>query len=206
MNIAVKFPAAAPVPTANYYEVVGDESLPDWNYQSRTLTVLKADGSLFNQLPSVMRYDKYPQPNVNDWRVDETWLRDEYIRINNYDGDGIRRCDNYLWKDDTALYNNKGFPYRQYLTMSRNLLQEVEWVTAVGGARYLKFKTLQPGNSTLGMTNAMHPQYVHRFDLVGHKADGTTYHTWNTPRGFVYFFLTSVDGYAWLPERFVRKV
>lgn len=200
VSIAVRPSVAVPQPTG-LWQIVGDELLQDWGFKSRTLTITKPDGTLFSQLPSVMRYAPKPEYAPGDYRVDETWLRDEYIRINNYDGDGLRRCENYLWKADTALYNNQGFPKRQYLTMSRNVVQEIEWA-----GQYLKFKTLRPGNSTAGMTNATHPQYVHRFDLVGHNAAKETYHTWNTPRGNVYYFLTSVEGFAFIHERFVRKV
>ena len=206
-TISVHITTAAVMPPnePRVWEVAGDEALEDWSYQSRTLSILDEWGNpKFVQLPSVMRFDKQPVPNDNDWRVDETWLKADYIRINNYDGDGLRRCENYLWNDHNALYNNQGFPRRQYLTMSRNVLQEIEWVTTLTG-RYLKFKTLRPGNSAAGMTHDTHPQYVHRFDLIGHK-DGMTYHTYQTPRGYVYFFLTSLEGFGWLPERYIRRI
>jgi len=188
-----------------FFQVVGDENLEDWGFMSRTLSIVGMDGvPLFNQLPSVMRFDKLPQPNGNDWRVNEEPLRDEYIQLNNYDGDGIRRCQNYLWKDNVALYNNKGFPYRQYLVMSRNLLKGIKWEENDKG-RFLKFETLKPTDDVSQMTVNSHPHFVHRFDLVGHNSEKKTYHTWNTPRGLVYYFLTSVEGYGYIPERYVRE-
>lgn len=182
------------------WKVKGDEGLKDWAFKSRTLSILGEDGQpRFTQLPSVMRFDKYAQPNTNDWRVNEEWLREDYLRVNNYDGDGQRRCENYLWKDDTALYNNKGFPLRQYLVMSRNLLRGIAVETNKFGS-FLKFETLAPGE------HSEMPWFRHKFDLVCHNKEGITYHTHMTPKGFVYYYVTSVDGYGFIPIEYVEKV
>jgi hypothetical protein len=159
---------------------------------------------LFTQLPSVMRFSPSPEYSPGDYRVNEEPLRFQYVRINDYDGNGLSRCTNYLWKDNTALYNNKGFPYRQYLVMSRNLLKGIRWEENDKG-RFLKFETIRPTDLVSHMTVNSHPHLVHGFDLVGHNSSKQTYHTWNTPRGLIYYFLTSVEGYGYIHERYVRE-
>ena len=189
--------------TGEYYRVAGDEDIADWDFMSRTVVV--GDGQ-FDQLPSVMRYSPFMEYKPGDYRVDETPFKAAYIAINNYDGDGLRRCENYLWKSDTALYNNQGFPKRQYLTMSGSLLKKIDWAKDVLGREYLKFETLKPTDNVAGMTYQTHPHFVHRFDLVFGHDHASTGHTPNTPRGLVYYYLTSKEGFGFFPKRYVKGV
>src|SRR5688572_21579401 len=156
---------------ANLWRVVYDQESPDWNFLSRTRDpefMLTHD---IQQAPAVYGYSPVPVDKPNDYRVDETGYQNFYYELNNYDVGGTRdglgpdRCNNFLFKDDTALYNGKGFPGRELLTMSGNLLEEIEWVTD-RTLRYLKFKTLRPGNSVNGLRYETHPHLVHIFNIV----------------------------------------
>lgn len=188
------------------YVVRGDEELIDWDKRSRTYMVLKPDGSYFRYLPSVMRYSRTLEYFPGDYRVNETPLQNQYYRINGINGEEI--CEKYLFRDGNALYNadtedGRGFPKRQYLTMSRNFLKPLGWETE-GNQRYLRFETVTPNSNVSQMTVLSHPWFIHRFDLVGHNSSGT-FHTWDTPKGNVYFFLSSAEGYAFIPERYVKE-
>lgn len=186
------------------YQVAGDEHVSDWNYWSRTLDPEFIATHGMRLAPAVYGYSPEPVPSPSDYHVDEEPLRSAYLQINNYDGDGQRRCENYLWKDDTAIYNGKGFPGRELITMSGNRLQGLEWVP-VNGRRYLKFKTLRPTDDVAGMTFESHPHFVHKFILVKwDEATGRTAYTDITPRGRIYFYLVSRDGEAYMPERYVQ--
>lgn len=207
LNITIH-PAPEPPPpsTRSFWRVTGDEGCPDWGFESRTLTVRSpVTGELFNELPAVYGYSPEPAVKPNDYRVNEEPLRSAYVALNNYDGQGQVRCENYLWKDNTALYNKKGFPERELLTMSGNLLEEIGWETW-NGQRYLKFHTLKPADNVSGMTYETHPWFVHRFTLVYWDAlQEVTRYKFNTPRGLIYYYLTSLDGFGYMPERYVRR-
>lgn len=194
-------------PGVKLWRVIGDEDSEEWGFKSRTLTVRNANGELFSQLPAVYGYSPDPDPKPDNYRVDETPLRDAYLAVNNYDGYGYRRCVNYLWKDDTALYNGQGFPKRELLTMSNNVLEEMEWVVH-NGAHYLKFKTLRPADNVQGMTWETRPHLVHRFTLVSWDSiqEETRYTSFINQHRQIYYYLTSVQGYGFMPRRYVKAV
>lgn len=201
----------ASVPAGSYWQVVGDESLVDWNYASRTIHPdLISYG--FKQLPSVMRYSRTLEYKASDYRVDETRMQQAYYDLNNYDGNGVDRCENYLFRNANALYNSdepsgRGFPKRQYLTMSGNLLKEISWETNDKNQRFLRFQTLTPSSVLGGLAYSSHPWFVHRYDLVSWSdVQDKTLHTWVTNRQAVYYYLVSLEGFAFIHERYVRKV
>lgn len=183
-------PVPAPLPTGLWI-VRGDEELAEFGYKSRTA----AEGwNYLRQTPSVFRFDKFPVQRPTEYRVDITPMREETYRIN---GGNRRMVDGYLFADGTALFNRTGFPRLQYLTMSFNLLQGIAIESGC-----LKFRTLKPNADTSILTPQEHPWFVHRWDLVTMR-DGATVHV-NTPHGNVYWFLTTVDGYGYIPLRWVR--
>lgn len=125
------------------------------------------------------------------------------------DGLGIERCENFLFKDDTALYNKKAFPGRELLTMSGNKLQVLGWET-INGEQYVKFLTLKPNDTMSNLTHANTPQLVHIFEIVfAEKQDGS-YITKTVPKvnrnGYLYYYLVSTQGYGYMPERFVIRL
>lgn len=209
VSVAVRIQQAGPVPpTTGLFRVVNDDECPDWGV-SRTKIIQRADGSYFSQLPAVYGYSPEPVVKPSDYRVDETFLLPYYYRLNDYDihgvndGMGDERCENFLFKADTALYNKKGFPYRELLTMSGNLLEPIEWVTR-NGARYLMFRTLRPTQDVRGMTYVTHPQYVHRFNLVMDEEGVCVVRPIINRDGYLYYYLSSREGVGYMPERFVK--
>jgi hypothetical protein len=213
ITVLAAFPAAPPAQSAKLWRVIYDqESGPEeWNGISRT------DGTQFSQLPAVYGYSPEIAWKPNDYHVDESGWKDAYYELNDYnidgvrDGEGYARCDNFLFKGNVALYNNPGspdygFPRRELLTMSGNILQEVGWALDGQGREYLKFKTLQPGNSVGGMTHESHPTLVHRFMIV----QITNNITVTTPKinrnGYLDYYLVSPAGVGYMPKRFVRQV
>jgi len=198
-----------PPPQPALWRVIDDNESPDWSYRSRTIS------NGLGQSPAVYGYSPTMQTTPNDFHVDESWLIEDYYKINNYnvngehDGLGMARCDNFLFKNDTALYNTNagpGFPRRELLTMSRNILQEIGWETDDRDRRYLKFKTLRFGNNVVGMTRATHPQFVHQFTIVQDRNGVTVTNPKVNRDGYLYYYLVSRDGFAYMPERYVKRV
>lgn len=200
---------AVPPPTAQLWKIITDDLSPDWHYRSRTVE------NGLGQSPAVYGYSPTMQPTPNDFHTDESWLEQAYYALNDYDMNGVRdglgvdRCRNFLFKNDTALYNDNagpGFPRRELLTMSGNVLQEIAWERDDKNRWYLKFKTLRLGNSVAGMTHVTHPQYVHRFTIVQFRDGQTITNPKVNRNGYLYYYLVSKDGFAYMPERYVRKV
>ena len=189
------------------WRVVRDEESPDWNYQSRTLQIG------LGQAPAVYGYSPEPVEKPNDYHVSESGWRMQYYNLNDYNTEGVRdglgqvRCENFLFKGDTALYNGPGFPRRELLSMSNNYLEEIEWIIH-NRERYLKFKTLRPTDDVSGMTYKTHPTMVHRFEIVFYrKLEKETVTVPKVNRdGYLYYYLVSSDGFGFMPERFVKPV
>lgn len=187
--------APHPPENQNFYVVLGDEELARFNYRSRTEM---PDWGYLPQTPSVFRFDKEPQ-EPTEHRVDVTAQDAELRRLNLYDGKRARI--EYLYSAGTALFNRTGFPKLQYLTMSFNVLEKIEVVNNSKG-KFLKFRTLVPNSNTSGMTHTSHPQFVHKLDIVTFD-NGFTNHV-NTPHGDVFWFLTTKEGYGYIPMDVVR--
>ena len=186
------------------WRVVRDEESSDWGYKSRTLQIG------LGQAPAVYGYSPEPVEKPNDYHVNESAWRQAYYDLNDYNTQGVRdgqgedRCVNFLFKDDTALYNGQGFPRRELLTMSNNYLEEIEWLIHKG-SRYLKFRTLRPTDNVSGLTYKTHPALVHRFEIVFYrKLEKKTVTAPKINRdGYLYYYLVSAAGFAYVPERFV---
>lgn len=197
------------VTRTKFVRVIYDYESPDWDFKSRTLQMP------LSQAPAVYRYSETPENAPGDWRVDESPFKYFLYSLNNYntngdyDGLGLYRCENFLFKDDTALYNKKAFPQRQYLTMSGNKLEVIEWIT-VDGERYCKFKTLKPGDTVQAMVSVdafeEFPQFVHRFNIVQMRDGVTITNPLVNRGGYLHYYLVSRNGYGFMPARFVKEV
>ena len=192
------------------WRVVYDDESPDWNHQSRTLQLP------LSQAPSVYGYSTDLNYKPNDYRVFETGMEAPYYELNNYnvngdwDGLGHDRCESFLFKDDTALYNgsmpgDRGFPKRELLTMSGNILEELGWEYDNQARKYLRFKTITPFQGVSSMTHKNSPELVHIFTIVQFR-DGRTLTIPKINRdGYLYYYLISPLGYGYMPERFVKR-
>lgn len=191
----------------NDWLLLGDEQLEEYHYQSRTAPI--NDWPVFRHkcTPSVVRFFKQPIEQQGDFRVDVSPKLQAYLRLNGEDEITDPKT-RYFFGVRTALFNTTGYPRQAYATMQGNILRGV----SVG--QWLKFETLTPNgwttyvdsNGTVQpMTHESHPHLVQRFDLVCWK-DKHTHHKPNTPQGIIDYYLLTVEGFAWLPLRYVRKL
>lgn len=191
-----------PQPGNDLWLVLGDEYLKKYDYMSRTAA---PDWGYLPQTPCIHRFSPRPEPNPTEYRVNVLPLEVEHIRINNYDGEGYRRCWNYLFSDRTAYFNNVGYPKMLYAVMANNVLRGLS-VEVFSGRTYLCFETLKPTSLTANLTNATHPWLVQKWDLISGTSRETTTHTSMTPRGLVYNFLVTYEGRGYIPIEFVYKL
>lgn len=184
-------PIPDPVPSSQLMILRGDEELADFGYKSRTA------GLSYAWTPSVFRFEKTARPPKSDYRVDISPMYGAISALNGAD----KKTLEYLYSDKTALFNNTGKPKQAYITMSGNKFEVIE---IAGG--YLKFKTLKPSSNVSGMTWQTHPQFVHRFDLVG-WVDKTTRHkaVIKPEIPVIYYYLVTKEGFGYIPIDKVRK-
>lgn len=175
----------------------GDEELAEYGFQSRTSPRNETNTINYRCTPSIFRLMKLPIEQQGDFRVDISPMRSALLALN---GGDERKLD-YLFNPGTALFNDKGYPKQMYGTMSRNRVKVIgrhgDW---------LKIQTLTPVMNVGGMTHKHYPEFVHKFDLVcWSREDSRTYHHHNTPRGIIYYYLVTNEGFAWIPARYVRE-
>lgn len=188
-------------PTLPLYRLAWDDENPDYGYKCRTQS---GSWSGPDNPPAVMRYYPEQREQSGDYRVNLAIPYDwkpAIIALN--DGD-VQKFD-YLVGRWRALYNQTGWPKQAYISMSGNVLQGY----SVGG--WLRFQTLRPSDlfKVRGMTIKTHSQFVHRFTCVTWDAKTkTTKHieSTGTPRGQVYFYLVTVEGFAYIPLRHVVRL
>lgn len=177
--------------TGRLWVVKGDEELARYNYKSRT----QMDGWAYGAItPSVFRFDKKPTQEPTEYFVDITPMDAALRALNDYNEARINR----LYSPGTAVMNRNGFPRLQYLVMSFCTLEEIAIES-----NCLKFKTLKPTSNTAGMSYATHPQYVMRWDLVTYRNDETLHVI--DRKGEIYWFLTTAEGYGYIPLEWVRR-
>ena len=179
-----------------FWVVMGDEELAMHNYKSRTASPTWQWP--YPCTPSVYRYDKFPVEPKNDYRVDISPMDASIRALNQND---IKKIE-YLYADDTALYNNTGYPKQAYITMSGNLLMQ----DGIEGS-YLRFKTLTPNSQTFGLSYNKTPWFVHRFDIVCWTKEKTTYHTpiINENIRDIDYFLVTKEGVGYIPLDRVKR-
>ena len=200
-QLTVLVPKAEPTHSDDWL-LLGDESLTEYNYASRTAPVNGWPSYRHPCTPSVMRFYKAPIEQQGDFRVDISPMLNAYLALNGEDEITDPKT-RYFFGVRTALFNTTGYPKQMYTTMQRNILRGVQ----VGS--WLKFQTLTPFSSVRGMTYKTHPHFIHRFDLVCSKrVDDVwqSYHKRATPQGIIDYFLVTNEGVAYIPIRYVRKL
>jgi len=180
--------------------VVWDDQNSDFNFKSRTQ---QSDWSSADNPPAVNRYYPEMREKGGDFRVNlakPDW-KAAIIAVNG----GDEQKWKYLTTPSTAQYNGTGWPMQAYLAMSGNKLRG-EFV-----GDWFRFDTLKPGDvaRARGMTIETHPHLVHRFTCVTFDRETRTtkrIESTGTPRGQVYYFLVTKEGYGFIPKRHVVKV
>jgi hypothetical protein len=200
-------PPSPAAPEGRRWVIRGDEELLEYGYESRTSPRNETTTINYKCTPSVFRFFKQPIEQQGDFRVDISPMRSALLALN---GGDQQRLD-YLFNAGTGIFNTQGYPKQAYVTMSLN---QVKVIQKLG--EWYKIATLTPNSPTTyedeqGVTQSMtwysHPEFVHRFDLVcWDRIDETTYHHPNTPRGIVFYYLTTFEGFAWINSRYVREV
>lgn len=192
--------ASPPSPAAPRHVIRGDEELLEYGYESRTSPRNETTTINYKCTPSVFRFYKQPIEQQGDFRVDITPMRHALLWVN---GGDERKLD-YLFNPGTCLFNDKGYPMQMYGTMSGN-----EVLIDRRQGDWLRITTLTPDDyrAARTMTHETFPWLVHKFDLVcWDRIDKKTYHHSNTPRGTVYYYIVTNEGFAWIHSRYVREV
>lgn len=182
-----------PPKVAGMYVVRGDEELTKFDFQSRTLA---ADWGYLKQTPAVHRFERTARLPQSDYRVDISPLDAAIRNLNGNHKNKMAR----LYSSGTALFNRTGYPKQQYLVMSKNILKPM----AIEG-NYLKFETLKSSSNVAGMTCQTHPHFVMRWVLVTTDAEGRTVYTIDR-YGEIYWYLTTNEGYGYIPLEWVKLV
>lgn len=185
-------------PTPPLFTIRGDEELAEYHFTSRTAGINSWPSFRHPCTPSVVRFYKEMRDKSGDFRVDISPLLDAYLNLNGEDAITDNKT-RYFFGRTTALFNNTGYPKQMYTTMQGNKLKGT-----ILSSSWLRFETLTPQSNVAGMTHESHPWFIHRFDLVCYR-DRRTYHKPNTPQGVIDYFLVTVEGFAFIPLRYVRE-
>lgn len=192
----VSNPPTPPAPPQNpvMMRLAWDDELPEFDFRSRT-----ADSAWHGPAytPDVFRY--YPEPRVKmgDFRVNISAWKDFIIGMNG------RQAFDYWTADACAQFNKTGWPMFAYVGMSGNVFSGEK----VGN--WFRFETLKPSDLSRaqGMTHITHPQFIHRFAIVGWWKRGKVWETvrnTNTPRGAIFYPLITREGIAYIPWYLMR--
>jgi len=188
-----------PVSVNGFARIVWDDENIDYDYKCRTQ---QSGWSGPDNPPAVMRFYPEPREKSGDFRVrlgsPYDW-KPVIISVN----DGDEQKFDYLTGPARATYNKTGWDKQAYITMSGNYIEVLEvsddWV---------KFKTMKPEDvfAAVLMTRESEPQYIHKFTCVTFDRNTKTtkrIDSTGTPRGQVYYFLVTNEGYAYIPRRHV---
>lgn len=187
------FPPAPPL-----FILKGDEELAEYHFTSRTAGINNWPSFRHPCTPSVVRFYKEMRDKSGDFRVDISPMLQAYMDLNHEFSIEDNKT-RYFFGSTTALFNTTGYPKQMYTTMQLNKLKGT-----ILSNSWLKFETLTPQSNVTGMTHESHPWFIHRFDLVCYR-DKQTYHKPSTPQGVIDYFLVTVEGFAFIPLRYVRE-
>lgn len=181
-----------------HFRLAWDDEILDYGYKCRT----QSPGFVGpDNPPAVLRFYPEMRENSGDYRVNLSIPVDWQQTIIAMNGGDARKFF-YLVDPSRAQFNTTGWPKMAYLGMSGNELRGErigEWFC---------FDTLTPADAdrARNWTIQSHPQFVHRFTCVTwDAASKTTRHilSTGTPRGDVFYPLTTREGYAFIPWRYV---
>jgi hypothetical protein len=201
-SIEQVYPRTVPTGGAVIVRILGDEELEEMHNSSRTSPVNNWPSFRHPCTPSVVRFYKAMIDEQGDFRVNIFPLTSAYIKLNGEDEITDPKT-RYFFGKTTALFNTTGYPKQMYTTMQLNKLRGY-----FIGEDWFMFETLKPTSNVNGMSYVTHPWLIHRFDLVcAKRIDNVwkTYHKPNTPQGIIYYFLVTVEGFAYIPARYVTQ-
>lgn len=187
---AVVFPTLTPIQRVQYFRVKHDSQLAIYNYRSRTAAADWGGVDLFT--PEVVPMYLTPHPAGGSYSTVLNGNWEIYIdSLNGNDKQKLR----YLKADNTALFDHKGFPHLESLTMGGNIVTLAEIKDGWGRVNTLSFS--QPG-ALKEVNYVTRPDMVHKFVVV--VWDKQTRKTFwvDPPPGAIYWPLVT-DRPAWIP-------
>lgn len=192
---AVVFPTLTPIQRVQYFRVKHDSQLALYNYRSRTAANDWAGVDLFT--PEVVPLNAAPHPAGGTY---STVLSGNWeIYIDSLNGNHKQKL-RYLKADDTALFNFKGFPHLESLTMGGNVVTLAE--IKDGWGRVNTISLTQPG-ALKDVNYVTRPDLVHKFVVVAWDKQKRTTYWVNPPPGAIYWpLVTSRE--AWIPMEYLE--
>jgi len=185
----VEFPTSTPIQRIQYFRVKHDSQLAMFNYKSRTAADDWGGVDLFT--PEVVPMFIEPVLSIGTHRttMDGPW--GPFIdALNGYHKQKLR----YLKADNTALFDHKGFPYLESLTMGGNVITLLEIKNGWGRVRAINYNS--PGDFK-DYTYATRPDLIHKFVVVAWRKDTKSTYWVNPPVGTLFWpLVTSRD--AWI--------
>jgi hypothetical protein len=184
------FPSSTGIPRLQYYRVKHDSQLEAFNYKSRTIDSSWPVDLWGLQTPEVFRMSvRLKSKDTRMTTMEGIW--DKYIdALNGYDKKKI----GYIKADNTALFNGKGFPQMESLTMGGNIITLDEIRDGWGRVHTLNYNNPEPFEDINYVTR---PDLIHKFVVVGWKRSTKTTILVNPPPGDLYWPLVA-SGTVWM--------
>lgn len=187
---AIIFPTLTPIQRTQYFRVKHDSQLERYDYKSRTAARDWIGVDRFT--PEVVPMYIEPVQSIGTHRTTLNGRWEAYIdALNGYDKQILR----YLKADDTALFDHKGFPYLESLTMGGNVITLVEIKNGWGRVNTISYAN--PGDLK-ELSYATHPDLIHKFVVVAWNKDTKTTSWSNPPVGEIFWPLVASQD-AWVP-------
>lgn len=186
---AIVFPTGTPIQRVQYFRVKHDSQLAVYDYRSRTAADDWIGVDLFT--PEVVPLFIEPVQSIGTHRTILEGPWEPFIdALNGYHKQRLR----YLKADNTALFDQKGFPYLESKTMGGNVITLLE--IKDGWGRVNAIDSRNPGDFK-ELTYMNRPDLIHKFVVVAYRKDTRTTYWVNPPVGPIYWpLVTSRD--AWI--------
>jgi len=190
-------PSVTPSQRLQYFRVKHDTQLAEYDYKPRTAAESWPVESWGWQTPEVVSL--FVSPNIksgtNRTVLDHSW--EVYIdALNDHD----KRKLNYLKRDNTALFDGKGFPYLESKTTGGNVVAIDKLEGNWGLVHTLDFKN--PGTLS-DIDYSTRPDLVQEMVVVKWNRSTQTASWIHPPPGVIYWPLVS-DKPVWIPLEYLE--
>jgi hypothetical protein len=189
----IHFPTPDIIQKTQYFRVMHDNQLALYNYRSRTADPNWPNDKWGLQTPEVVPLFMDLKITSGTNRTPLTGVWEQFINALNFNN---KKKLNYVKADNTALFNNAGFPQMESLTMGGNIVTLDEVRNGWGRVHTLNY--YEPGKLE-EITYLTAPNLVHKFVVVGWNRDKKVTYFTNPPPpyGDLYFPLVS-DSPVWI--------
>ncbi|NWG33883.1 MAG: hypothetical protein HXY42_05535 [Chloroflexi bacterium] len=179
----INFPSPTPLRQLYYYRIKHDSQLAMFNYKSRTAAPdwIGVD----NFTPEVVPLFVQPALGSGTHRTRLTGDWEAYINMLNNNSE---RKLLYLKANNTALFNNSGFPNMESLTMGGNIVTLAEVKNGWGRVNTINYSNPGPLKD---LNYATRPDLVHKFVVVAWNKETKRTYWVDPPVGALYYPLVS---------------